>query len=121
MSTYSNTGITFSNIPSGGTLFNNPPMFTGTAQLPSYQYTINTSGWSPPAVLDANGNINANNDIIMGGKSLKELFNKIEDRLAILVPDPAKLEKFEALKKAYENYKMLEKIAFSDDPKEIKK
>lgn len=34
----------------------------------------------------------------------------IESRLNILVPDPEKLEKFEALKKAYEHYKHLEKL-----------
>lgn len=34
--------------------------------------------------------------------------NTIEKRLAILVPNPVKLEKYEALKKAYEHYKMLE-------------
>jgi hypothetical protein len=36
--------------------------------------------------------------------------DKMEERLAILVPDPAKLEKFEALKKAYEHYKLMEKL-----------
>lgn len=34
----------------------------------------------------------------------------IENRLNILVPDPEKLEKFEALQKAYEHYKHLEKL-----------
>lgn len=32
----------------------------------------------------------------------------IEKRLAILVPDPLKLQKYETLRKAYEHYKMLE-------------
>jgi hypothetical protein len=39
-------------------------------------------------------------------------------RLAILVPDPDKLEHFEALKKAYDHYKLLE--ALCEIPKEIK-
>jgi hypothetical protein len=34
--------------------------------------------------------------------------DKIEKRLAILVPDPLKLQKYETLRKAYEHYKMLE-------------
>jgi hypothetical protein len=40
---------------------------------------------------------------------------KIEDRLAILAePDPMKLEKFAALKKAYDHYKLMEKIIGDD-------
>ena len=34
----------------------------------------------------------------------------IKINLNILVPDPKKLEKFEALQKAYEHYKHLEKL-----------
>jgi hypothetical protein len=34
----------------------------------------------------------------------------IEERLTILVPDPEKLEKYEALKRAYDDYKLLEKL-----------
>lgn len=49
-------------------------------------------------------------DFVMDGVSLKENFEKINERLAILVPDLAKLEKFAALKAAYEHYKLLEKI-----------
>ena len=56
-------------------------------------------------------------DINLGGKSLKDFMTKMEERLAILVPDPKKLEKFEALKKAYEHYKTLESLCF-DEPKE---
>lgn len=59
----------------------------------------------------------AGTDIKIDGKSLKAFMNKMEERLAILVPDPAKLEKFEALKKAYEYYKTMESLCF-DEPKE---
>lgn len=45
----------------------------------------------------------------VGGK-MRERLEAIEARLNILVPDPKKLEKFEALKKAYEHYKHLEKL-----------
>jgi hypothetical protein len=34
----------------------------------------------------------------------------IEKRLSILTPDPAKLEHFEALQKAYQHYKTLEAL-----------
>ena len=43
---------------------------------------------------------------------------KINERLAILVPDPAKLEKYAALKKAYEHYKTLEELIVKDDLKD---
>lgn len=74
----------------------------------------------------ATGNVNittdgitmpANSDIKIGDKSLKDVLSKIEDRLAILTPDLKKLEKFEALKKAYENYKLLEKLCQEEDTK----
>jgi hypothetical protein len=34
----------------------------------------------------------------------------MEERLAILVPDSEKLEKFEALKTAYDHYKLMESL-----------
>lgn len=56
-------------------------------------------------------------DIKIGDVSLKDAINKIHDRLAILVPDPAKLEKYEALKQAYEHYKTLEALVEGDETK----
>jgi hypothetical protein len=53
-------------------------------------------------------------DIKWKGRSLGKLLEQIEDRLAILQPDPAKLEKHEALKKAYDHYKLLEKLIGED-------
>jgi hypothetical protein len=41
----------------------------------------------------------------------------MEERLAILVPDPKKLEQFAALKKAYEHYKLMEQLC-QEPPKE---
>jgi len=60
--------------------------------------------------LKVTGDAEIDGDIKWQGRSLKEMFNKIEQRLAILVPDPNKLEQFEALKKAYNHYKMLEAL-----------
>ena len=76
---------------------------------------INTS----PSVNITSGGIDmaAGTDIKVDGKSLKEFMNKMEERLAILVPDPAKLEQFAALKKAYEHYKLMEKLC-QEPPKE---
>lgn len=81
-------------------------------------YTINNGyGVSPSTVHITNTGIDmaAGTDITVDGQSLKEFMKKMEQRLAILVPDPTKLEKFEALKKAYEHYKTMESLCF-DEP-----
>ena len=90
---------------------------TGTG---SSTYTIGGGNWNnPPTVNISNTGIDmaAGTDITVAGKSLKQFMDKMEERLAILVPDPAKLEKFEALKKAYEHYKLMEKLC-QELPKE---
>jgi hypothetical protein len=90
---------------------------------PTYTYTTNgTTGYSQPWVtttgapstLEVKGDANFEGDIKFKGRSLQELFSKIEDRLVILQPDPAKLEKYEALRKAYDHYKLLEKLVQED-------
>lgn len=86
---------------------------TGTGNF--YYTNPNTGPWittaqTSPRTLDVKGDANFEGDIKFKGRSLEELFSKIEDRLAILQPDPAKLEKYEALRKAYEHYKLMEKL-----------
>lgn len=49
-------------------------------------------------------------DIQLGHWSLKQEIDKINERLAILQPDPELLEKYESLRNAYEHYKMLETL-----------
>lgn len=90
---------------------------SGTAGIGAgtYYYTNTTAPWittaqTSPRTLDVKGDANFEGDIKFKGRSLEELFSKIEDRLAILQPDPAKLEKYEALRKAYEHYKLMEKL-----------
>jgi len=68
--------------------------------------------------LSVNGDANFEGDVKIKGVSIAKTLEDIQSRLAILVPDPAKLEHFEALKKAYNNYKTLE--ALCDLPKETK-
>lgn len=81
---------------------------TGTAG-----YTINTP---PSTVSISTGGIEMadGTDITVGGRSLSAFMKTMEERLAILVPDPAKMEKFAALKKAYDNYKLMEKLCQED-------
>ena len=107
-----------------------------TITLPSSSYTIGSAGstlystgagsynWnnvtttSPSVNITSDGiDMAAGTDIKVDGKSLKEFMNKMEERLAILVPDPAKLEQFAALKKAYEHYKLMESLC-QEQPKE---
>ena len=109
---------------------------SNTITLPSSSYTISgaagnsgqfytstgTSGnnWNNPPTVNITGtgiDMAAGTDISIDGKSLKNFMTKMEERLAILVPDPKKLEQFEALKKAYEHYKLMEKLC-QESPKE---
>lgn len=60
--------------------------------------------------LTVEGDAEFNSDIKWKGRSLGDMLDKIERRLSILVPNPEKLEHYEALKKAYEHYKTLEAL-----------
>ena len=85
-------------------------------------YTTGTGGhnWNNPPTVNITGtgiDMAAGTDITVDGKSLKTFMNKMEERLAILIPDPKKLEQFEALKKAYEHYKLMESLC-QEPPKE---
>jgi hypothetical protein len=109
---------------------------SNTITLPSSSYTIggasgqfytstgtghnnwnNVTTSSTVNITGAGIDMAAGTDISIDGKSLKEFMNKMEERLAILVPNPAKLEQFAALKKAYEHYKLMESLC-QEQPKE---
>ena len=83
--------------------------------------TNNTSPWSisgPSSSpgLKVNGDAEFEGKVMINGRNISEFMETISKRLAILVPDPDKLEHFAALKKAYEHYKTLE--ALCQMPKE---
>ena len=82
--------------------------------------TYSTSG---SGTLQVQGDAEFDGNVKIRGRDITKLFEKIEDRLAILSePDPKKLEKFAALKKAYDNYKLLEKLIgddYKDDDKSV--
>lgn len=90
---------------------NTAPNAAGT-NFQFYQPTITTT--SNPSSLEVKGDANFEGDIKFKGRSLEKLLQQIEDRLLILQPDPKKLEKYEALRKAYEHYKLLEKLIQED-------
>lgn len=76
-----------------------------------YIYTTNNTGAvGSGSSLHVSGDAEVEGDIKWKGRSLGKMLEDIEKRLAILVPDPAKLEHFEALRKAYEHYKTLEAL-----------
>lgn len=78
---------------------------------------VNWSGnVNPTPGLKVNGDAEFEGKVMINGRNISEFMETISKRLAILVPDPAKLEHFEALKKAYEHYKTLE--ALCEVPKE---
>lgn len=68
-----------------------------------------TSSSSTPSI-KVTGDAEFEGKITVKGKDLAKSLEAIEKRLGILVPDPKKLEKFEALKKAYDHYKLLEAL-----------
>jgi hypothetical protein len=107
-------------IPGGGSIG------TSLGANGSYVLTGNNSSnyWSGNVAssqsgLTVKGTAEFEGDVKIKGVSITDTLAAIEKRLAILVPDPKKLEHFEALKKAYDHYKLLE--ALCDLPTEQKK
>jgi hypothetical protein len=69
-----------------------------------------------PSSLKVQGDAEFEGKVKINGQDLGKFMETIAKRLSILVPDPEKLEHFEALKKAYNHYKTLE--ALCEIPKE---
>jgi len=106
---------------------------TGNVTIPS-SWNMNTSGtvyntgtvgsiglnpiWtnttpSPGLVVDG--------DIKWNGRSLGNLLEKIEDRLAILQePTPERLERFAALREAYDAYKLIDTLCVGEGNKDTR-
>jgi len=109
--------------------YGNVVINSGTGSATTNPYTTNNTGaylystgagtqWStvnPSSGLHVKDDATFEGDIKWKGRSLGRLLEKIEDRLAILQePDPERLEKFAALKKAYDHYKTLERLIGDD-------
>ena len=60
------------------------------------------------ATLKVNGNADFEGEVTIKGKSLSEMFEKIEERLAILHPNPELEDKWDELKELGKRYKELE-------------
>jgi len=85
----------------------------GSSVTVPYSYTTGVS--NSQASLNVTGEANFDGDVKIKGRSMVKMIEGIEKRLAILQPDPAKLEKFEALQKAYAHYKLLEALLHEED------
>jgi len=70
------------------------------------------AGYQPS--LSVTGDADIKGDLTVKGINVVDTLEAINKRLAILVPDPDKLEKFEALKKAYDHYKLLEALCHEE-------
>ena len=112
--TYTTTGTNYGNITinTAGAVGSSSPYYTFSTGA-GYNGTWGTS--TTNAGLHVTSDAEFEGDIKWKGRSLGKLLEKIEDRLAILPdPDPEKLKKFAALKKAYDHYKLMEKLIGDD-------
>jgi len=83
-------------------------------------YTVNNSLSTLNPTLHVDGDAEIKGKLTVNGVNVIDLLEAIERRLAILIPDPEKLEHYEALQKAYAHYKTLEALCTSPDKKEEK-
>jgi len=88
-------------------------------------YTTNTTGgniglnpiWTTGT--QSNPGLVVDGDIKWNGRSLGKLLEKIEDRLAILTePTPERLERFAALREAYDAYKLIDTLCVGEGNKD---
>jgi hypothetical protein len=85
--------------------------------VPAYtmNYAANQIGIVSNSGLKVTGSSTFDGDVTIQGRSISKTLETIEKRLAILTPDPKKLEKWEVLQKAYSQYKMLEALLHEED------
>lgn len=107
-STYGNITISASNTTStSGSVI----LSGGTASA----YSVGTwsNGTNTPT-LNVTGNADITGGLTVQGVDVVDLLEKIQERLAILVPDPKLLNKYQALREAYDNYKLLEALCIDE-------
>lgn len=107
------------NVTVSGTSGSNYTIATGASGYFYNTAGMNGSSWSTTSAssggLTVKGDAEFEGDVKIQGHSILHILKKLEDRLAILQePDPVKLEKYAALKKAYDHYKTLERLIGED-------
>jgi hypothetical protein len=102
-------GLDLSNSYSSGSTFTSSPCYTTSS---GYNWSQQES-----AVKIGNDGIDVKDgaDIKIGGKSLTEAIEKIEQRLAILKPNPEMEDKWNELKELGERYRSLEKELYEKE------
>jgi len=70
---------------------------------------------SQTATIGTDGTLKVPGDVEVDGVSLKKFMDTVSERLMILEPKPEMLEKYESLRNAYNEYKMLEKLCSGPD------
>jgi hypothetical protein len=80
-------------------------------------YSLSTIATSTSNCLSVTGDADFAGSLTVQGVDIKQALEQIQNRLLILVPDPALLEKYEALKQAYDNYKLLEALCVDESNK----
>jgi hypothetical protein len=102
---------------SGSYLYNNNTSNAVWTTNSTANWNTISPGTTQPTI-KVSGDAEFEGKVMINGRNISEFLETISKRLAILVPDPEKLEHFEALKKAYDHYKLME--ALCEIPKETK-
>jgi hypothetical protein len=80
----------------------------------SYNYSNTWQSQVAQPSLKVQGDADIEGNLKVNGVNISDILATIQDRLSILVPDPARLEKYEALRLAYEHYKTLEALCIEE-------
>ena len=81
---------------------------------PSYYTTSSNAIWTGNVPMNSDITIQYKNETIEVGKTLKTLM----DRLCVIEPNFKLMEKYPALKEAYDNYKMMEALLANEGENE---
>jgi len=109
-------GATVSTVSNGGYFGGNG----GIGQLSSSSYpyiTTSSGGLSNHGTIHISGTnpTLATDKVKIDINDLGELISTIKERLLIITPNFEKMEKYQALKKAYDHYKLIESMLGDDD------
>jgi hypothetical protein len=109
------TTVPFTTIPIGAGGFSASVLTAGSGlngtSWSSYPYTVSTTTGTNPMMVGSSGTIELtgeNADIKINGRSLGQAIANIEERLAILHPNPELEKEWEDLKRLGDQYRTLE-------------
>lgn len=103
------TSIDISNMATSTITLPNSTWTTTGGNLSAYTISGGNYGYSPTVNIDTDGIDVKKGDIKVNGKSLTAAIEKIEERLAILHPNPELEDKWEQLRDLRRQYEELEK------------